>query len=145
MKSQKGVTLTSLVLYILLLMMVIGLLTTISDHFYKNTGYVSELGKYVSEYNKFNMFFVEDVKNNTETYSVENNKIIFGDGTMYTFAENSIYRNKVQICKNIYGAIFSQIKELDEANNTKTVVNVKLIINGSKVFSTENSYVLKYW
>ncbi len=145
MRTEKGVTLTSLIIYIVLLLAVIGILSIISQHFYSNTSYITEMGKYVSEFDKFNMYFIEDVKNNSELYSVSEKEIIFADGTIYTYSEQSIYRNKVEICSNIYNCTFTQKEQVDENNFTKKIVGVKLSIRGSKLFESENDYVLKYW
>ena len=145
MKSEKGITLTSLILYIVVLLVVIATLSVISTHFYSNTSYITDMGKYIAEFNKFNMYFIEDVKNNSRLYSIVEDKIVFEDGTIYTYSNNSIYRNKVEICKNIYNCSFSQIEETDSNDFTKQIINVTLSIDGTEMFETENSYVLKYW
>jgi len=144
-KSEKGITLTSLIIYIVLLLVAIGTLSIISQHFYSNTSYITDMGKYVSEFNKFNMYFIEDVKNNSDLYSISENKIVFADGTIYTYSEQSIYRNKVEICSNIYSCMFEQKEQINDKNFAKKIVNVKLKIQGSKLFESENDYVLKYW
>lgn len=145
MKSQKGITLISLIIYIVVLLIVIGTLSIISKHFYSNTSYITDMGKYVSEFNKFNMYFVEDVKNNSDLYSIEENKIVFEDGTIYTYYNGEIYRNKVELCSNINTCIFEKREEKDDNNFVKKIINVKLSIKGSRVFETQNDYVLKYW
>lgn len=145
MKSEKGITLTYLIIYIVLLILVVSTLSIVSTHFYSNTKKIMDNEKYVSQFDKFNMYFIEDVKNNKETYSVESNKIVFEDGTIYTYSENSIYRNKVELCRNIEKCIFSKSQETDDNNFTKKIINVKLSIAGENKFETENNYVLKYW
>lgn len=145
MKEEKGITLTSLILYIVLLLVVIGTLSYVSTYFYSNTSYITDMGKYTAEFNKFNVYFIEDVKNNSNLYSIEENKIVFEDGTIYTYSNGSIYRNKVEICKNINSCIFSKIEETDSNNFTKQIINVRLSIKDSKKFESENNYVLKYW
>ena len=145
MRTEKGITLTSLIIYIVLLILVVGILSIVSQHFYSNTSYITDMGKYVSEFNKFNMYFVEDVKNNSNIYSIEPSKVVFEDGTIYTYYERSIYRNKVEICKNIYNCEFTQKEEIDSNNFIKKIINVKMAIEGSKLFETQNDYVLKYW
>ena len=56
--NQKGITLPSLVAYISILMIVIAAMTTMSTFFYKNISGVVDTPKYLSEFNKFSMFFV---------------------------------------------------------------------------------------
>ncbi|MCI8361854.1 MAG: hypothetical protein HFJ41_01655 [Clostridia bacterium] len=145
MKSEKGITLTYLIIYVVLLILVVSTLSIVSTHFYSNTKYLMDNGKYVSQFDKFNMYFIEDVKNNKETYSVDENKIVFEDGTIYTYSEKSIYRNKVELCRNIENCVFSKLEETDDNNFTKKIINVKLSIAGENKFETEINYILKYW
>ena len=141
MKSEKGVTLNSLILYIILLTLVIGLLTSISSYFYSNLDYTNETGKTMFQFNKFNMYFIEDVKSNTDIYSIEDEKIVFGDGTVYTFGNGNIYRNKVKICDDIEIIKFSQVAN----NSNKEIIKVDMAIKGSTIFNSSNEYVLRYW
>ncbi len=143
MKKERGITLISLIIYIIILILVISMLSIVSDMFFSNTKYITDSGKYIAEFNKFNMYFIEDVKNNKDTYKVTNNEIIFEDGTIYTYKkapDNGIYRNKVKICKNISFCQFTTTEE-DE----KKLIQVKMVVNSSKHFEVSNEYVLKYW
>ena len=70
MKNQKGVTLISLIIYIIVLTIIISILSLVSQSFFNNIKYITEKGKYVSEYNKFNMYFIKDVKNNKNILEV---------------------------------------------------------------------------
>lgn len=147
MKEERGVTLISLIIYIIVLMLVVSMLSIVSDMFFSNTKYITDSGKYISEFNKFNMYFIEDVKNNKDMYKVNNHEIIFEDGTIYTYKEspdNGIYRNKVKICSNISFCQFTTTKK-EEENITKKLIQVKMLINSSKLFEVGNEYVLKYW
>ena len=47
MKSEKGVTLTALVIYVVVATVVIGALAIISSYFYSNMGYVKDQTEYV--------------------------------------------------------------------------------------------------
>ena len=145
MKSEKGVTLITLIIYLILLVLVLSILSIVSQYFFGNVNRITDIGKYLSGFNKFNMYFIEDVKNNTETYSVTNNEIIFKDGTTYTFENTDIYRNKVKICDNIYNVTFSKKDEEDSSNFTKKIVTVEMTIKSSKLFNVSHEYVLRYW
>ena len=147
MKNQKGITLISLIIYVILLTVIVAMLATISNLFFSNTKYLNDSSKYTAEFNKFNMYFIEDVKNNDDIKSISDTEIIFKDGTVYTFKrdpDNGIYRNKVKICDNIGYVNFGQSSEV-VGEVTKKIINVKIIVNGSKLFETDNKYVLKYW
>lgn len=143
-KSDKGITLLSLIIYIVLLTFVLSMLAIVSNMFYSSTDYVINKGKYIYEFNKFNMYFIEDVKSNSQIYSINDKEIVFEDGTTYTYSNKGIYRNKVKICNNVLNCTFSN-SELQVENTTKQIIKVTLIVEGSKSFTTENEYVLKYW
>ena len=102
MKSENGITLTSLVIYIVVATIVIGTMAIVSSFFFSNMNLIKDQDQYAVEFNKFNMFFVNDVKNN-KTAQIQANQIIFEDGTTYQYsAENkSIYRNNVEVAKQI--------------------------------------------
>ena len=128
MKSQKGITLTSLIIYIITLLLVLSILSIITQFFMRNKDMLTEQSQYISEYNKFNMYFIEDVKNNSDIYSISNNEIIFKDGTVYTYKsgeDNSIYRNKVKICRDVYLCEFTKKQDV----NNKKVINVHIYMN----------------
>ena len=101
MKSQKGITLTSLVIYIVVLLIVLGLLSNISKYFYSNTKYITDA--------------------------------------------KTIYRNKVEICKNVQICTFDKVEETDTNGFTKQIIKVKFAVKSSEIFVKENNYVLKYW
>lgn len=144
MRNQKGITLITLILYMILLIIIISILSFVSQMFFSNIKAVTERGKYVSEFNKFNMYFVEDIKNNKDIIEIQKSKIILEDGTIYTFAGNSIYRNKVKICQNITQCNFSK-QEIESAGITKKIIKVEMLIKGSQQLKTSNEYVLRYW
>lgn len=145
MKNQKGITLISLVIYIVLLFIVASILTIIINHFASNVKYLNNGSKNVSQINKFNMYFLLDAKRNDDIITIENNNITFKDGTTYTYDNNTIYRNKVAICKNISNINFAKKEETDENDFTKKIINVKIMVKGLDNFIRENDYVLKYW
>lgn len=140
MRKQNGVTLVSLIIYIIVLMLVLAMLANISNMFFFNLKYTTENEKYMAEFNKFNMYFIEDIKNNKNTYKLESGEIIFEDGIIYTYNinEKAIYRNKVKICSNISYCEFATV---DNEQN-KTIIKVNMDIKSEKF---ENEYVLRYW
>lgn len=150
MKASKGITLISLIMYIIGLCITLGILSVVTNMFYKNTDYLINNSKNVSEYNKFAMYFIEDVKKNKTAQITENKdgkEIIFEDGTTYTYVTNSdfsIYRNKVKICNRIGFCKFTKREET--VNDVKkTIINVHIAIKANGIFETTNDFVLKYW
>ena len=146
MKSQKGVTLVSLVIYIIVLTIVISILGIVSSFFFKNIMIVKEGANYAPEFNKFNMFFIQDVKNN-ESVTINENTIQFADGTKYDFSldKKEIYRNGKTIAKDIQAVVFKTSTETVR-NTTKNIINVNIAIgNTGNLFTKNIDYVLKYW
>lgn len=64
MKSQKGITLISLTIYVIALAIVVGVVAIISTFFYKNVNSVDDNVNPVTEYTKFNSFFTDEVNRN---------------------------------------------------------------------------------
>ena len=146
MKSQKGVTLIALVIYVIVLTIVVSILAMISSFFFSNVNFVKEQANYAPEFNKFNMFFIQDVKNN-KNLKITGNAVKFEDGTEYIFNldQKAIYRNGKAIAKNIQAAVFSTSTETIR-NTTKNIINVNIAIGNAGALFTKNiDYVLKYW
>lgn len=144
MKSEKGVTLTSLVIYIAVATVLISTMAVMSSHFFANIQLVKNQSDYVVEYNKFNMFFIQDVKAN-KAASIIGTTIVFEDGTKYEYKDESIYRNDKKIAKNIRTASFEPATYTVN-NVTKNLIKVNLNIGvEKKSYQKQIEYVLKYW
>lgn len=146
MKSQNGVTLIALVIYVIVLTIVVSILAMISSFFFSNVNFVKEQANYAPEFNKFNMFFIQDVKQN-KNLTITDNVVRFEDGTEYIFNldQKAIYRNGEAIAKDVQVAVFTTTTETIR-NTTKNIVNVNIAIgNTGDLFTKEIDYVLKYW
>lgn len=120
MKNEKGVTLISLTVYIIVMALVIGIVAIISTFFYKNVRYVSQTVDPITEYTKFNSFFTQETNNSDiRILECENDYIVFDNGIQYTFIKENkgIYRNKIKICRGI-----------DDCTFTNTIQNGKNVI-----------------
>ena len=138
MKSQRGVTLTSLIVYVISMVIIISVMAVITTNFYRNINNTNNTVEPYTEYVKFNSYFSNEVnESNIKVLECKENYIVFDNGIQYTFiAENkSIYQNKVKICKNVTSCTFST-----EIKNGNNVVNVQFTI-GDKTYS--NTYTLK--
>lgn len=145
MKTEKGVTLTALVAYISVFMIIISMVTAISAHFYKNVAKVESAPKYVTEFNKFSMFFVADVKKNSTTKSNTDTSIEFDDGTKYEYKNKKIYRNGTEVAKNIQAMKFN-VSNYTKNGFTKKIVRVDVTLgNGKSNIQKSVDFVLKYW
>ena len=144
MKSDKGVTLMALVIYIAVFTVVVSSMALLSSYFYNNMHLIKDDASYVVEYNKFNMFFIQDVKHNSSA-TIENDVIKFEDGTIYEYKSNSIYRNDKEIATNVKSATFN-LETYEVESTTKNLIVVNLDIGeGEKEYQKEIEYVLRYW
>ena len=144
MNSQKGVTLTSLVIYIAVSTIVISIMAVVSSFFFKNIDEIKKQDNYAAEFNKFNMFFINDVKRN-KTAIVEENKITFEDGTVYQYEKSQkiILRNDVKIASNVTNLTFNLANFQATQYTTKNIITVNIYLG--ETFNESIEYVLKYW
>lgn len=145
LKEEKGITLTSLVIYIIVFVIIIAIMANISNYFYSNIEGIKDSPKYVAEFNKFSMFFIADVKRNTEIVTISEDSLQFADGTKYEYRDNSIYRNNEEISK--YVKSFSFEKKPYVINSfSKTLINVSSTFGTDREQITRNiDFVLRYW
>ncbi len=102
MKQDRGITTTSLIIYIIAMLIVIGIIATITSFFYTNIINVEDSSNNVSEITKFNMYFLQETKNqNNDIVKNTEKSITFLTGNTFTFQDNSIYLNRSKICKNV--------------------------------------------
>lgn len=146
MKNNRGITLLSLIVYIIIFALIIGVMTTISSFFYGNTKEIINEPKHISEFNKFTMFFAIDVKN-YEQATVSNNTIKFSEDLVYKYENNCIYRNDLLIAQNILDCKFSLNTPYKVNSVTKNIVNVYMKIGQSEdnCFEENIDFTLKYW
>ena len=121
MKSEKGISLISLTIYVIVMAIVIAVFAILTTFFYKNTKTISDISP-LTEYTTFNSYFTDEVNHSgLKIVECAENYIVFSNGVQYTFvAENQgIYRNQVKICSGIENCTFSEAIE-----NGKPVVKV---------------------
>lgn len=135
LKNNRGVTLTSVAIYVIALTITVIIITRISTYFYQNVNQVSANVAADSEYTKFNSYFTDEINlqgNEVVTCSTDSNGmnyIIFSKTkNQYSFYENGIYRNKVKIAKDIDSCQFTY-------NSTTKRISVTMTIN-NKTYST---------
>ena len=154
MKSEKGVTLTSLIIYVIAMVIVVSTIAIITKYFYSNINKLSNNTNDLAEITKLNTFITEEINKtgntiyecNEKNQTSNDNYIVFYNPndrdeingnkgyTQYTFKNDSIYLNKIKICDNIQDCRFELIE--NESNKFKVV----LTINGN---SREMTYILK--
>ena len=61
MKKENGVTLTSIIIYIIALLIVIGIVASLTSYFYKNVDVDGESKLTNSQFTKFTSFFTNEI------------------------------------------------------------------------------------
>ena len=69
MKSEKGVTLISVTIYVIVMTLLVAIISVITNYFYKNVELNSKQEEINNQYTKFISYFTEEVNK-------ENNKIL---------------------------------------------------------------------
>lgn len=114
MKNNNGITLTSLIIYIIGMTIMVATIATLTSFFYKNID-IGSVNTDTIQYTKFSSIFLEEI--DRQDNSVIDCKeltngisyIVFSSGNQYTFNEESksIYKNNIKICNNIEKCDFS--------------------------------------
>lgn len=148
-KSERGITLISVTVYIIVMMVVIGILATVNNFFYGNFNIVRDTARYSSEFDKINTSIISDVKSNKHVKTDDENKtIIFEDGTTYKYnsADNGIYRGQNKVASHVQA--FSVSSKTIVINNVdKEILTINIIIGTSQknLINKQIDYTLKYW
>ena len=110
MKNENGVTLMSLIIYVIVMTIVLAIVVNISASFYDSVNQVNSDSESAVAFSKFNMFFLDDLKNgNTRIRDVYGDYIVLSvdnKDVIYSVQDNSLFRNKIRICKNVESASF---------------------------------------
>ena len=139
MNSEKGITLISLTVYIIVTIIVVAIVAVVSTYFYRNTKTLSNTINPLTEYTRFNSFFSKEVNHsNLKVQEWGENYLVFDNGVQYTYiAENKgIYRDYVKICKDVQKCIFEA-----KIKNGKNVIAVAMKIGTAEERNAE--YTLK--
>lgn len=126
MKSQKGVTLVSLTIYVIAMVIIVAIVAVISGYFYTNVNTASNTINPLTEYTKFNSFFTDEVNhNNIKVLECKEDYVVFDNDVQYMYIpENKgIYRNQVKIANEVQSCRFEY-----KVVNGKSVVAVAIQI-----------------
>lgn len=142
MKKEKGITLVSLVLYVIVMAIVIVVMSEIINNFYNNTTTVQGNVQEIVEFSKFNNYFLSEVKtNNNKVDSVSTNYILFSSGNSFSLSNNVIYYNNKRVCEGVTNMQIQLGRDGDGLD--ETIINVTLEFNNYKKsinYKLENIY-----
>lgn len=115
-KREKGVTTTSVIIYIIAILFVISVLSVISTYFSKQIKATLVKNQSAQTYTTFVSYFIQDIEENGNSVKEVNteekeengdineiNYILFSNGNKYSFSKrtSSIYKNNIKICENV--------------------------------------------
>lgn len=133
MKNNKGITLMSLIVYIGVFLAVIGVIATISSFFYKNVAELDTNTTSDYEYNRLNLYLLEEVKkqNNGITRIIDEDEmksVSFESGNTFLFQSNKIYyiqeheNTKILLCDKV-----KYLKFEKKVENAKDILHIEYI------------------
>lgn len=149
LKSEKGVTLLTLTIYIIVLTAIVGIMAGVSSLFYNNIGMMKDAAENAGDFDTLNSCLISDSKSNSVVVVDETAKTIkFEDGTEYKYneTEKCIYREKFKVASNVqYFSVTNSTKTVD--NFQKNILSVKIIVGDStqNLINQKIDYVLRYW
>lgn len=144
MKSNKGITLASLVIYVIAMSIVVATIATLTSYFYNNVDELNSDTHSAIAYTEFNTYFSKEIntKGNYPLLLEETSEyIIFSKtGNQYTFKNGAIYQNQVKICSDIVACTF-EVSKTDETTEIVDIVKVYLKTTGDIEYT--NTYKIQ--
>lgn len=143
MQTEKGITLISITIYVIVMLIIVSVMTVLTSYFYKNIDIRSVSADLNQQYTKFNAYFTQEVNKKGNQLLEINSKddqqsyMIFSSGNQYTYIPKNqgIYKNQVKIAQNITGCTFSRHIE----TNGKTTITIAIQGNN---FERTTTYTL---
>jgi len=129
LKSKKGITMISLIIYVIGMTAVVGMMATVTVFFYNNINAEESHLDAFREFTKFNSYFTKEVNipgnsvgacdNVLDGQNKKVSYIAFVRGRQFTYLEANkcIYINKIKLCENVDECVFTY----DEGTKTATV------------------------
>ena len=150
MKNNKGITLTSLVIYIIGLVVLVGTMATLTRYFYNNLDQTTLENKVSKEYTEFTNYITNDINSNKiENVFIREEgkevliKFIDYKSHKYTFTEDSIYYVEIKDNQELKRVRLS--KDVDNVNSlfslNSKVLGVKVQFKNGVVYNA--SYTIQ--
>ena len=142
MKKENGLTIISVLIYIIALLIILGVVATLTSYFYKNINIEGESQLTNAQFTKFSGYITEEInQDGVRVVEVGENEnvtyITFTNKQTYTYSKvnKAIYVNEIKICQNIDKCNFSYT---EEDNRDKRIVDFK-----SGNFERTTSFITK--
>lgn len=139
MKKERGITLISLVIYIIGMLLVMGIVGTALSFYNKNVIKMNDISEVNIELNKLeNQMITETQTPGNYITQVTDTTITFDSGNIYVFADNKIYQNAIQTCNYVDSFLASL-----ETDGDKQILRIHIKFVKRGVTITKNlSYVV---
>lgn len=138
-KSQKAITMVSLIIYVGCFLVVSGIVGAVTVFFYNNTSLLNSEVYSSAEYNKLNMYLVKESEEEGNSFVNFDNSsnmytLTFSNGNVYTFDKDSnlLYFNKICLCEDV-----QEFDVLTDYSTGKEVIKIKIDF-------TNKSYTTSY-
>ena len=150
MKSEKGITLISVTIYVIVMLITVAVVSVVTSYFYNNIQQYTVKTDSINEYTKFNSYFTEEINtkgnkvlecasinNNTNNDEPEESYVVFSTNNQYTYipSNKAIYQHYVKIASGVEDCKFEHLIE-----NGKDAVKVTLKF---ETLNKEITYVIK--
>ena len=150
--NKKGITITSLTIYVIVATIIVGILVFLNANFFSNINDLTDKANIVSECLDFKSAFIRDLKseNDMKVTDYNNNLIRLSNNVKYEIrvldknAEDkkyAIYRNDVQIAKSIVSHTVIDGQKVKEGPFFEYDVTNNTVKVGIKFFDGKNSYI----
>lgn len=141
MKNNKGITLTSLTIYVIVAGTVIASLAFININFVSQIGALSKKADIINEYSKFYSSFLTDVKNSSDVTTYTKNEVVLSNGVKYSIKkvpnrnEYAVYKNSIVICEGIVLDDSGSAPYFDyDYMNNNLIVSLRFKNDGYEIF-----------
>ena len=148
MKNNRGITLTSLVIYVIVLMIVIALLSNLSGYFFNNINQITKNEASEEQYLRLTSFITKDINSDNLIFVKDGTEVgkqylmfKFKDGTthQYIYYNKTIYylniineqtTKKIELCTGVTGDNVFEFRE--------NKINLNFRVNNKNYISTFN-------
>lgn len=139
-KNQKGITLVSLITYLIGLVAIIGIIAVITSFYSKNVATMNNVSEVNSEFNKFDTKMIQETKTaGNQILEVSSTTIKFKNGNTYTYADNRIYQNAITVSKYVKDFAINYTQD-----GKKQILNIYITFGKGKTEIAKNvSYVVE--
>ena len=121
MKKERGITLISLVVYVIVMSIMLVVISSIINQFYQNTDSIEASTEQILAFNTFNTYFLKEVKTKGNSIDhMQDTYVLFKTGNSFSYADGKLYYNKMQICQDV------QQFTMEQEEDNENIINITL-------------------